>query len=121
MTLTLDTPSSPNGVETRPAREPATQARTSGFARSTPPQDDAVRPITRTLIALALTLFALGAAITSATSAFWGAFAGFILMGLGKPAFDVGAMTYLADRTPYERRARYLATLELTWAELLTP
>lgn len=76
----------------------------------------ASRRSTRTLIGLALTLFALGAAITSATSAFWGAFAGFVLMGMGKPAFDVGAMTYLADRTPYERRARYLSVLELTWA-----
>ena len=74
------------------------------------------RRSTRTLIALALTLFALGAAITSATGVFWGAFAGFVLMGMGKPAFDVGAMTYLADRTPYERRARYLAVLELTWS-----
>lgn len=83
---------------------------------ATPAMVAAGRHSTRTLIALALTLFALGAAITSATSAFWGAFAGFILMGLGKPAFDVGAMTYLADRTPYDRRARYLATLELTWA-----
>ena len=83
---------------------------------ATPAVVAAGRHSTRILIALALTLFALGAAITSATSAFWGAFAGFILMGLGKPAFDVGAMTYLADRTPYDRRARYLATLELTWA-----
>jgi len=37
-------------------------------------------------------------------------------MGMGKPAFDVGAMTYLADRTPYARRARVLTILELTWA-----
>ncbi|NNF08905.1 MAG: MFS transporter [Acidimicrobiia bacterium] len=83
---------------------------------ATPVVVAAGRHSTRILIALAITLFALGAAIASATSAFWGAFAGFILMGLGKPAFDVGAMTYLADRTPYERRARYLATIELTWA-----
>lgn len=74
------------------------------------------RRSTRTLIALALSLFALGAAITSVTTAFWGVFAGFVLMGMGKPAFDVGAMTYLADRTPYARRARVLSILELTWA-----
>jgi predicted MFS family arabinose efflux permease len=74
------------------------------------------RRSSRTLIVLALGLFALGAAITSATSAFWGAFAGFVLMGMGKPAFDVGAMTYVADRTPYERRARIMSVLELTWA-----
>jgi predicted MFS family arabinose efflux permease len=83
---------------------------------ATPLAVAAGRRSTRTLIALALTLFALGAAVTSAVGAFWGAFTGFVLMGLGKPAFDVGAMTYLADRTPYERRARYLSVLELTWS-----
>ena len=71
---------------------------------------------TRTLILLALSLFGLGAAITTVTTAFWGAFAGFVLMGMGKPAFDVGAMTYVADRTPYQRRARVMSVLELTWA-----
>lgn len=83
---------------------------------ATPAVVAAGRRSTRTLIALALSLFAVGAAITAAAGVFWGAFAGFVLMGMGKPAFDVGAMTYLADRTPYERRARYLSVLELTWA-----
>ena len=82
----------------------------------TPAMVAASRRNTRTLIAFALTLFALGAAITSATGAFWGALVGFVLMGIGKPSFDVGAMTYMADRTPYARRARVLAILELTWA-----
>lgn len=76
----------------------------------------ASRRSSRTLIVMALGLFALGAAITSATSVYWGAFVGFVLMGMGKPAFDVGAMTYVADRTPYARRARFLSILELTWA-----
>ena len=70
----------------------------------------------RRLVVVALALFSLGAAIASVTGFFWGAFVGFVLMGMGKPAFDVGAMTYLADRTPYERRARVLSVLELTWA-----
>ena len=83
---------------------------------ATPAVVAAGRRSSRTLILLALGLFSLGAAITSVTSAFWGAFAGFVLMGLGKPAFDVGAMTYVADRTPYERRARVMSVLELTWA-----
>ncbi len=83
---------------------------------ATPAVVVAGRRSTRTLIALALGTFALGAAITSATGAFWGAFAGFVLMGIGKPAFDVGAMTYLADRSPYGRRARVMSVLELTWA-----
>ncbi len=37
-------------------------------------------------------------------------------MGLGKPAYDIAAQSYVADRTPYERRARYVSILELTWA-----
>ncbi|MEE9183728.1 MAG: MFS transporter, partial [Acidimicrobiia bacterium] len=85
---------------------------------ATPAVIAGVRPgrNSRRLIVVALALFALGAAITSATGFFWGALVGFVLMGMGKPAFDVGAMSYLADRTPYERRARILSVLELTWA-----
>jgi len=63
-----------------------------------------------------LGLFALGAGLTAATGVYWGAFAGFVLIGLGKPGFDAAAQAYLADRTPYHRRARYLSILELTWA-----
>jgi len=85
---------------------------------ATPAVIAGVRPgrNSRRLIVVALALFALGAAVTSATGFFWGALVGFVLMGMGKPAFDVGAMSYLADRTPYERRARILSVLELTWA-----
>lgn len=85
---------------------------------ATPGVVTAVRPgrNARRLVTLSLALFALGAAITSATGVFWGAFVGFVLMGMGKPSFDVGAMTYLADRTPYESRARVMSVLELTWA-----
>lgn len=63
-----------------------------------------------------LLLFAAGAAVTAATGVFIGAFVGFVLMGLGKPAFDIASQSYVADRVPYERRARYLSVLELTWA-----
>ncbi len=38
------------------------------------------------------------------------------MLGLAKPTFDVSAQAYLAERVPYERRARALAILELTWA-----
>lgn len=70
----------------------------------------------RRLIAAGLALFAVGAAVTAATNAFVGALAGFLLMGLAKPMFDISAQAYLADRVPYGSRARYLAVLELTWA-----
>ena len=37
-------------------------------------------------------------------------------MHVAKPIFDVSAQAYLADRVPYESRARYLGLFELTWA-----
>jgi predicted MFS family arabinose efflux permease len=61
-------------------------------------------------------LFAAGAAVTASVGLYAGALAGFILMGLGKPAFDAAAQSYIADRTPYEKRARYLSIIEFTWA-----
>ena len=59
---------------------------------------------------------AVGAMITAATGVVPGALVGFVLLGLGKPSFDAAAQAYVADRTPFERRARYLSILELTWA-----
>ena len=64
----------------------------------------------------ALGMMSVGALITAATGVYAGAFVGFILLGLGKPSFDAAAQAYIADRTPYERRARYMSILELTWA-----
>ncbi len=61
-------------------------------------------------------LFVVGAGVTAATNVYAGAMVGFVLMGIAKPAFDIAAQTYVADRTPYATRARYLGILELTWA-----
>lgn len=63
-----------------------------------------------------LGLMAVGALVTAATGVFVGAFVGFVLLGLGKPSYDAAAQAYIADRTPYERRARFMSILELTWA-----
>ena len=68
------------------------------------------------LVVFGLSLMALGAAITAATGVVAGAVVGFLLLGVGKPSFDAAAQAYVADRTPYHRRARYLSILELTWA-----
>ena len=70
----------------------------------------------RRLIGFALALFSVGAAVTAATGVFVGALVGFVLMGFAKPVYDISAQAYMADRVPYESRARYLAVLELTWA-----
>jgi predicted MFS family arabinose efflux permease len=71
------------------------------------------------LMVAGLVMFATGTAVTAATGVFAGALAGFVLMGLGKPVYDVAAQAYLSDRTPYRLRARYLGVIELTWASAL--
>jgi len=73
----------------------------------------------RKLIVTGLVLFIAGAAVTALTSIYVGALIGFALLGLAKPVFDVSSQSYVAARVPYERRARYLATFEFTWAGAL--
>jgi predicted MFS family arabinose efflux permease len=73
----------------------------------------------RRLIVTGLLLFIAGSAVTAATSAYVGALVGFALIGLAKPVFDVSSQAYIADRVPYERRARYLSVFEFTWAGAL--
>lgn len=71
------------------------------------------------LIGLGLTLFVLGASVTAATGVYAGALVGFVLLGLAKPAFDVSARAYVADRTAFATRGRALSVLELTWSGAL--
>ena len=68
------------------------------------------------LAVIALGMMSVGALVTAAAGVYAGAFVGFILLGLGKPSYDAAAQAYIADRTPYERRARYMSILEITWA-----
>jgi predicted MFS family arabinose efflux permease len=70
----------------------------------------------RRTLAVGLALFVLGAAVTAAAGVYAGALAGFALLGLAKPVFDISGHAYIADRTPYRGRARYLALFETTWA-----
>lgn len=70
----------------------------------------------RRLIVTGCLLFIAGAAVTALTGVYVGALVGFVLIGLAKPAYDIASQAYIADRVPYERRARYLAFFELTWA-----
>ncbi len=73
----------------------------------------------RKLIVTGMLLFIAGSVITALTSAYVGALIGFALLGLAKPVFDVSSQSYVAARVPYERRARYLAVFEFTWAGAL--
>jgi predicted MFS family arabinose efflux permease len=68
------------------------------------------------LAVYALGMMSVGALVTAATGVYAGALVGFVLLGLGKPSYDAAAQAYIADRTPYDKRARYMSILELTWA-----
>lgn len=70
----------------------------------------------RSLIVTGCLLFIAGAVVTALTGVYLGALVGFVLIGLAKPIFDISSQAYIADRTPYQRRARVLAVFELTWA-----
>lgn len=70
----------------------------------------------RRLMTVALVCTAIGALVTIGPLGFAGALVGFALIGLGKPSFDVGALSYVADRTPYASRARTMGWLEITYA-----
>lgn len=74
------------------------------------------REASRRLTVGGLTLLTLGLAVAAAAAGFWVAFAGFLLIGLGKPGLDAGSIAYVAERTPYRRRAWYTSLMELTWA-----
>jgi len=73
----------------------------------------------RRLIITGLLLFIAGSAVTAVTNTYVGVLIGFALLGLAKPVFDVSSQAYVSDRVPYERRARYLAAFEFTWAGAL--
>lgn len=70
----------------------------------------------RNLLLAGAALFVFGAAVTASTGVFFGALAGFALLGVAKPLFDIGSAAYVSERSAYERRGRLLGTLELSWA-----
>ncbi len=70
----------------------------------------------RRLLVTGMLLFIAGCLVTALTGVYLGALVGFVLIGLAKPIFDISSQAYIADRVPYERRARVLAIFELTWA-----
>lgn len=70
----------------------------------------------RRLVLAALGLFAAGALLVIVPGRFAVAIAGFAVLGAARPAYDAAAQAYLAERTPWRRRGRVLAVLELTYA-----
>lgn len=70
----------------------------------------------RRLVFAALGLFGAGVLLAVVPGHFAVALLGFAILGAARPAFDAAAQAYLAERTPYHRRGRILAVLELTYA-----
>ncbi len=63
------------------------------------------------LVATLLGVAVLGLAPTVGVAA-----VGFLLIGFGKPGFDVPMQGWFGSRVPYARRGRVLGITELTWA-----
>ena len=59
---------------------------------------------------------AVGSALIGAAPVLAVAAVGFVMVGLGKPLFDVPMQGWFGARVPYARRGRVLGTTELTWA-----
>ena len=68
------------------------------------------------LMLVGASLFSVGSLITAATGVFVGALIGFGLLGIAKPLFDIGSQTFISQRVPFHRRARYLGLIEVSWA-----
>lgn len=73
----------------------------------------------RSLMLAGLGLMAAGCLVVVGVPVLGGVAAGFVLVGLGKPAFDVPMQAWFGDRVPYRRRGRVLGLTELTWAGAL--
>jgi predicted MFS family arabinose efflux permease len=67
-------------------------------------------------ILLGVGLFSLGAGLVLAWPTFWAFAAALIVMTLGKYVFDISLVSWIGDRTPYERRGRVLAFTEFGWS-----
>lgn len=70
----------------------------------------------RALVVRAGTILGAGALLAAAAPMAAVAIVGFLLLGVGKPLSDIGAISYVTARVPYERLARATSTMELTWA-----
>lgn len=70
----------------------------------------------RTVMLAALAATLAGAVVLGTAGSVAIAAVGFVLIGLGKPGFDVPMQAWFGDRVPFERRGRVLGATELTWA-----
>ncbi|MDQ3661019.1 MAG: MFS transporter [Actinomycetota bacterium] len=70
----------------------------------------------RRLMGAAMFAVTAGCAMTAATSNFFFAAAGIVVVGIAKPGFDIPMQAWFGDRVPFSERGRVLGITELTWA-----
>lgn len=67
----------------------------------------------------ATVVMSAGTILAAAASGLPLALLGLLALGVGKPLVDVATISYVADRTTFDRRARATSMMELTWAGAL--
>ena len=70
----------------------------------------------RTMMLGAMAAVVAGCLLTASAPGLLVAATGILLVGFGKPAFDVAMQAWFGDRVPYGERGRVLGITELTWA-----
>lgn len=70
----------------------------------------------RTVMLIGLVATGVGSAVIGVAPGVAVAAIGFVLVGVGKPAFDVPMQGWFGARVPYQQRGRVLGITELTWA-----
>jgi predicted MFS family arabinose efflux permease len=70
----------------------------------------------RRTMEIALILFVFASLVLVGLGTFPGAIAAFALYGLAKVLYDPAVHAYLGDTVPYDRRARAIGALELSWS-----
>jgi len=63
-----------------------------------------------------LALMSLGMWIGGGLATYLAVFAALLLAGLGKTLFDPAIQAYVGKQVPYQRRARAIGTIEMSWA-----
>lgn len=70
----------------------------------------------RRMIEAALALFALAGLLIASLGTTWALAAALVLYGLSKVVFDPSLQALLGDMFPYDRRARAVGLMELSWS-----
>lgn len=70
----------------------------------------------RSVMLAGLAATAVGSGMIGLAPGVWLAAAGFVVVGLGKPLFDVPMQGWFGSRVPYANRGRVLGITELSWA-----